>query len=252
MTRPRVLLLGGTGEAVALADVLCRDRFAVTTSLAGRTREPAPVAGETRTGGFGGPAGLAEALVAGGFDALVDATHPFAETISRNAAEAAERAGVPRVVLVRPAWERLAGDDWRSVGGMAEAVTALPPGSRALVALGRQHIAPFLARDDLRLVIRSIEPIGVEPLPSHVTHIAARPSRDAAREADTMRAHAVTHVVSRNSGGAGAYAKIAAARTLGLPVVMIDRPTPPPGPTVADVETARRWLAERLRLTPPR
>ena len=240
----RVLLLGGTAEAVEAAAALDALGHAVTTSLAGRTREPRPVAGGVRVGGFGGVEGLAAHLEAERVDLLIDATHPFAGTISVNAAEASARAGVPRVALHRPAWDRVPGDDWRAVPDVAAAARALPPGARALLALGRQHLAPFGARADVAMVARAIEP---PDLPFEATVILARPSADAGEERAMLEAHRVSHLVSRNSGGLGAYAKIAAARALRLPVVMIDRPPAPPPPRVDSVEA----LLRALRLLAP-
>ena len=237
----RLLLLGGTREAAALAAACVEAGHHPLTSLAGRTREPRPVMGEVRTGGFGGAEGLAAFLHEGGFDALVDATHPFAAAISANAARAAAEAGTPRVVLVRPAWAPERGDDWRHVPDLETAATALPRGAHALLALGRQHLAPFLARADVRFTARMIEASDM-PLPG-IAIVRARPSADPDKEAGFLRARGITHLVSRNAGGPGAYAKIAAARMLGLPVVMVARPPAPPPPHAGSVGAVMAWLA---------
>ena len=237
----RLLLLGGTREAVELAECLEADGHAITLSLAGRTREPRAANVETRMGGFGGAEGLAAFLAHGAFDALIDATHPFAATISANASLACETVGVPRMALHRPAWERRKGDDWRSAPDVPAAAAALPGGGHALLALGRQHLAPFLAREDLRLTARMIEAPD-EAVAARMEIVRGRPSTDPGEEAAFLARLGVTHVVSRNSGGAGAYAKIEAARTLGLPVVMIDRPPPPSPPRVGTVGEVMTWL----------
>ncbi|WP_207919284.1 precorrin-6A/cobalt-precorrin-6A reductase, partial [Methylobacterium segetis] len=142
----RILILGGTGEASALVRGLAGSGHAVTLSLAGRTAAPKPEAVPTRIGGFGGPEGLARYLTENGVDRLVDATHPFAARISRNAAEAAAMAGVPLLAIRRPPWERQAADAWREVGSVPEAVAALGEAPlRAFLTVGRQELAAFAA-----------------------------------------------------------------------------------------------------------
>lgn len=223
----RVLLLGGTREAAALAAKLAAAGVDVTTSLAGRTREPRPPAGRLRVGGFGGAEGLSAYLLRERVTKVIDATHPFAARISANAVAACRAVGVPLEVRCRPPWRERPGDRWLPVRDERDAAAALPAGARVLLALGSQRLAPFAARTDVHFVVRMVdEPTAPPPLAQH-TLLIGRPSTDAEREATLLRTHAVTHVVSRNSGGAGAYAKIAAARALGLPVVMIARPRTP-------------------------
>ena len=229
----RVLILGGTAEARDLAGELTARGHEVTTSLAGRTREPVPPVGAVRSGGFGGPAGLARYLEETGTELLIDATHPFAGTISANAAEAGRRTGARRIALSRPPWPQREGDRWERVRSLDEAASRLPAGSTVLLALGRQHLAPFGRRPDVRFVVRAIEPF-TPPFPCDV--ILQRPSAEPEAEAALLRDLAVECIVSRNSGGSGAYAKIAAARALSLPVVMIDRPPGPPPPTYDNVD----------------
>ncbi|MBO0905070.1 cobalt-precorrin-6A reductase [Jiella sonneratiae] len=233
-----VLVLGGTAEANDLVRVL-RERFPgrrVILSLAGRTRQPAlPFGVETRSGGFGGAAGLAAFIAAESVSLLIDATHPFAAGIARNAAKAAGTAGVRRIKLVRPEWRPVDGDRWTKVACLGAARDALPKGARPFLALGRQHLAPFLKREDLRPLARMIEPPD-PPLPESWTLILARAVSDVEAEARLMRDHAVTHLVARNSGGAASYAKVAAARALFLPVIMIARPPAPGGEAVATVK----------------
>ena len=223
-SRQRILLLGGTREAAELARTLVAEGHDVTTSLAGRTKEPRPVAGSVRMGGFGGTEGLADWLRAHRIERLIDATHPFAETISRNAVLAGAMAGVPVERIERPPWDRCPGDDWREAPHIAAAVDLLPAGATVLLALGSQHIAPFARRDDVTFVVRMVDrPAQPLPLRRHRL-VLARPSPDPNEEADLLRREAIGWIVCRNSGGPGAYAKIEAARRLGLPVVMIARP----------------------------
>lgn len=223
MPTQTVLILGGTREAAALARRLQAEQpdWRIIVSLAGRTRAPAGMAGEIRVGGFGGATGLADYLRAERVTRLIDATHPYAVTISRHAMIAAGEAGIPLEVRRREAWTRRPGDRWIDVATIGAACNAIPAGARVFLALGRQHIAPFVARADVFFLIRSVDPLD-PPFPGCRT-IAGRPGTED-EEAELLTRHAITHVVSRNSGGEGAYGKIAAARRLGLPVIMIARP----------------------------
>ncbi len=220
-----ILILGGTREAAALAAQLVADHpeWRIITSLAGRTREPSPVAGEVRVGGFGGAPGLAAFIRSECITRLIDATHPFARTISANAQAATQMTGIPLEARTRPPWERQPGDNWIDVASIAEAVTAIPHDARVLLALGSQHIAPFAARADVHFLVRMIDPPEA-PL-AFASHdlLLARPGGDWQAEAEFLRDHAITHIVARNSGGPAAYHKIAAARELGLIVIMIAR-----------------------------
>lgn len=219
----KVLILGGTREAVDRARQLVDEGHDVTTALAGRTREPKPPAGNLRVGGFGGVAGLADWLKTEKIERLIDATHPFATRISANAEQAAALAGVPLTVETRPAWGKQSGDQWIDVGNIEEATEALPTAAVAFLALGSQHIGPFARCGDVTFVVRMIDPPSEPlPLPRHRL-ILGRPPVNWAEEAEMMREAGITIVVSRNSGGQGAYAKIRAARELGLPVIMIGR-----------------------------
>ncbi len=219
-----VLILGGTKEAMELAARLVTQHpdWRIVTSLAGRTREPAPLAGETRIGGFGGAEGLAEYLRAEGVTRLIDATHPFARRISENAIKASRLAGVPLETLTRPPWERQPGDDWIEVASLDEARDALPAGARVLLALGSQHIAIFAERGDVHFVVRMVDPPAAPlPLPDHEL-VLGRPGTVTQEEA-LLAGHAISHIVCRNSGGEASYAKIEAARDLGITVVMVGR-----------------------------
>ena len=220
----RILILGGTKEAAELAGALSDAGRDVTTSLAGRTKEPKPLSGAVRIGGFGGVEGLAKWLSDNKITRLIDATHPFARQMSRNAEEAAKIANVAFEVHQRPPWTRIPGDHWIEVDDISAAVKALPEGARVLLALGRQYIAPFAARENVFFLIRMVDPPDA-PLPfAEHELLLSRPHEDAEDEKALLQDKGITHIVCRNSGGEGAYAKIAAARALGLPVIMIDHP----------------------------
>jgi precorrin-6A/cobalt-precorrin-6A reductase len=243
----RVLILGGTEEARALATALAADaRFAPVTALAGRTAAPAALAGEVRVGGFGGADGLAAYLRDGGYAALVDATHPFAARISAHAEAAAAAAGVPRLALVRPAWTATPGDRWIAAADEAAAAVALAglglaDGATVFLALGRQRVDAFAGMAGLRFLLRTVDPLD-PPWPGCRVLVGRGPFAAAAERA-LLVDERVAALVCRNSGGASGAAKLAAARERGLPVVMIARPPPPAPPCVADVAAALAWLA---------
>jgi precorrin-6A/cobalt-precorrin-6A reductase len=245
----RVLILGGTGEARALAGLLDGDAaFTAVLSLAGRTAAPRPAAVPTRSGGFGGARGLAGWLRAERVAALVDATHPFARAISRHAAEAATATGTPLLALRRPGWTAEPGDRWHRVDTLAEAAAALPRlGTRAFLTVGRQDLAVFAA-SPLYCLIRSVDPPG-PPLPRDHRMLSARGPFTVEDELRLMRDHRVDVLVTKDSGGAATAPKLAAARALSLPVLMVRRPPPPPGVPVA--ETPARAAAWLRALPPP-
>ena len=233
-----ILILGGTTEARQLAEALRGlNRFRLELSLAGRTKAPAAQPVPVRIGGFGGAEGLADYLKANAFDLLIDATHPYAARISANAAKAAEISGVPLIALRRPGWERQAGDHWTEVDGVEAAVAALGnEPRRAFLALGRQELLPFEAAPQHDYLVRSVDP--VEPaldLPS-VRYLTARGPFDEADERALLAESGIEVIVSKNSGGAASYGKIAAARALNLPVVMIRRPVLPDVPSFQTVK----------------
>jgi precorrin-6A/cobalt-precorrin-6A reductase len=243
----RILILGGTTEARALADRLAgRPDLSVTVSLAGRVTSIVPHPVPVRIGGFGGSAGLAAHLRSELVDLLVDATHPFAVQMSRNAVDASREAAVRLLALRRAEWTLVAGDRWIEVDGAEAAAAALgETPRRVFLALGRQEIAAFAAAPQHVYLVRSIDPVAGRPLPNAV-HVESRGPFCEADEVALMRTHAIDIVVSRNSGGSGAYAKIAAARSLGLPVVMIRRPRLPAAETVATVDEAVAFIDHAL------
>jgi precorrin-6A/cobalt-precorrin-6A reductase len=242
----RLLILGGTGEAVALAEAVARELpdWDVVTSLAGVTTSPVKGPGRMREGGFGGAAGLAAYLKDESIDLLVDATHPFAATMARNAEQAARESGVPRIKLVRPMWARRAEDRWVEVDNPQAAAQALTElGARSVfLTLGRRDLDAFAGLADTRFVVRMIEP-PEEPLPLEVVELLlARGPFTTGDEIALMRDHGIDAVVSKASGGSATQAKILAARDLGIPVVMVSRPPMPDGDQACSLDDALAWL----------
>ncbi|MDQ0384066.1 precorrin-6A/cobalt-precorrin-6A reductase [Streptomyces sp. DSM 42143] len=234
---PHVLILGGTTEARRLAaDLTARPGVRVTTSLAGRVARPGTLAGEVRTGGFGGPEGLAAWLRERRVDALVDATHPFAERITANAAQAAAATGTPAVFLRRPGWQAGPGDHWHPVASLTEAADLLPDlGRRVFLTTGRLGLAAFAHVVGLHFLVRSVEP-PEPPLPPDTRVLSARGPFTVADETALLREHRIDVLVTKDSGGAATAAKLTAARELALPVVVVRRPPLPEGvPVVSDV-----------------
>ncbi|MGU3362485.1 cobalt-precorrin-6A reductase [Methylobacterium sp. M6A4_1b] len=240
----RILVLGGTGEASALVrGLLAVDRsLAVTLSLAGRTSQPKAEPVPTRVGGFGGAEGLAAWLGQDRTDLVVDATHPFAAWMSANAAEACARTGTRLLAIRRPAWKPIAGDRWTTVPDMAAAARALGSAARRVfLTIGRQEIGAFAAAPQHDYVVRAIE--GIDLAVPRLTPVRARGPFDEAAEAAFLTERAIEVLVSKNSGGGATYGKIAAARALGLPVVMVMRPDKPDVPSVPGVAEALARIA---------
>lgn len=218
-------------------------------SYAGRTGAPVAQPLPTRIGGFGGVAGLVAYLRSDGITRVIDATHPFAAQMSRNAVAAAREAGVPLLALERAAWVAGAGDDWRGVVDTDAAVAALPEDpARVFLAIGKQTLAPFAAKPQHHYLLRLVDPPDAPlPLPDAEAVIARGPFTDE----DDLRLlidHRIGWIVAKNAGGAGAEAKLRAARRLGLPVVMIARPALPDREVVATVDGVMRWLLHPARL----
>lgn len=250
----RLLILGGTAEAAALARAAV-ERFGtkleVVTALAGRTERPGPLAGMVRIGGFGGVDGLAAYLADAAIDLLIDATHPFADQISHHARLAAERVGVPRLILERPPWPRHPLDRWIEVDDFAGAAMAVGRlGRRCFLTVGASDLAAFAAVRHVHFVVRLIDPPRTSPpLHSHEVVLGRGPFA-VAEERHLLRHHAIDVVAAKASGGSGTEAKLAAAREAHLPVVMVRRPKPEPGPRVDGVDAALSWLDRRLAVVP--
>ena len=234
----RILILGGTTEARQLAGKLAaRVDLSVTLSLAGRTESPVAQGVPVRSGGFGGADGLAAYLRETGTDLMVDATHPYAAQISANAAQAARAAGVPILALRRRGWEPVEGDRWTPVDMVGDAVQALGPAPRRVfLALGRQEVAAFEAAPQHHYLIRSVDPVESKLAVPDASYLLARGPFREAEERALLEKHRIEIVVSKNSGGEATYGKIAAARTLGIEVVMVRRPDLPDVPSAETVE----------------
>ncbi|WDF74477.1 cobalt-precorrin-6A reductase [Novosphingobium sp. KACC 22771] len=239
-----ILLLGGTTEASALARLLAAQGIRATLSYAGRTDHPRAQPVPCRIGGFGGVEGLVAYLREHRVTHLVDATHPFAARMSAHAAAAARIAGVPFVALTRPAWAREEGDNWTGVGSIEEAVAALAgPPRRVLLALGRLHVAAFMAQPQHHYLLRFVDAPDAPPaLPDHHL-IVDRGPFSVEGDLALLRDHAIDLIVSKNAGGMGAQAKLIAARQLGLPVLMIERPAMPDRREMFRPEDVLDWIA---------
>ncbi|MEM8792122.1 MAG: cobalt-precorrin-6A reductase [Pseudomonadota bacterium] len=236
----RVLLLGGTAEARRLAPMLRDAGHDITASLAGVTGSPEDYGVPTRRGGFGGPDGLIQWLREHRIDALIDATHPFADRMPHHAATAAEALSLPRLRLLRPGWPLEPG--WQEFQTLADAVAAIPAGARVLATTGQDLLAPYAARPDLEVWLRTIEDPG--PLPGHMKALLARPPFTLDEEQALLARHRITHLTTKNSGGA--RAKLDAAKDAKVAVHIVARPASPPGPVAEDVGAAVAWLTETV------
>jgi len=237
----RLLILGGTREAVDLAQRLHgRDTLHVISSLAGRTHTPHLPPGDVRVGGFGGAAGLCDYLQRERIDQMIDATHPFAERMHGNAAGASRDAGVPLLRLERPTWQPQSGDRWIMAESAGDAARLAPAhGKRAFLTTGVKDLGAFREIDAVWFLVRLVEP-PPEPLPlRHHELIRGRGPFGAAEEEALMRRHEIDLLISKESGGGSTYGKIEAARKLQIPVIMIRRPVPVAGvEVVLSIEAA--------------
>ncbi|MFT6674880.1 MAG: precorrin-6A/cobalt-precorrin-6A reductase [Sulfitobacter sp.] len=239
----RVLLLGGTSEASQMAKALAASGINAVFSYAGRTNAPVPQPLPTRIGGFGGLTGLAQYLRAEAITHVIDATHPFAAGMSRNAFAACAETTTPLIRLERPMWRAQAGDDWTRVDDISALPDALPDTpARVFLAIGKQQIALFAAKPQHHYLLRLVDaPEADLPLPDCAVVLARGPftlDQDLA----LLRAHHITHIVAKNAGGSGAEAKLHAARHLGLPVILADRPVLPGQNITAAVNDVMAWL----------
>jgi precorrin-6A/cobalt-precorrin-6A reductase len=240
----RILILGGTTEARALAERLAgRADLAVTLSLAGRTANPVAQPVPVRSGGFGGAEGLADYLAREHIDALIDATHPYAAIMAANAARAASLAGVPLMALRRPPWSAVAGDRWIEVADAGAAMRALGEvPRRVFLALGRNDIAPFVEAPQHRYLVRSVDPVEPPLRVPHAHYVLGRGPFSEADDLALLTAHRIETVVCKNSGGDATFGKLAAARTLGLDVIMLRRPALPEVPAAETIAEVLAWI----------
>ncbi|NJR38679.1 MAG: cobalt-precorrin-6A reductase [Leptolyngbyaceae cyanobacterium CSU_1_4] len=242
----RVLILGGTGDAVELANRAAEiPGIEVISSLAGRTQNPLNPGGVVRIGGFGGAAGLAHYLRDRQIHLLIDATHPFAAQITWNAAIAAKEVGIPHLMLIRPAWEKTTGDRWIEVENNAVAATVLPA-QRIFLTIGRQELSVFAHRSDCWFLMRMIDPPAPDTRVPNGKILLERGPFELADERSLLQNYDIGAIVSKNSGGDATYAKIIAARELKIPIVMVQRPELPTGEVVTRIEAALNWIMSYL------
>jgi precorrin-6A/cobalt-precorrin-6A reductase len=233
----RALILGGTTEASRLARAMADAGLQATLSYAGRTEAPAAQPVAVRIGGFGGAGGLAQWLQDHAISHIIDASHPFAAQISRNAITASAATGIPLIALERPAWQPGPGDNWQAVPDLAGAAARLAgPPQRIFLAIGRQNLGCFASMPQHHYLLRLVDP-PVAPLPlPDCTVVIARGPFEPAQDRALLQRHRIGRIIAKNAGGAGAEAKLIAARELGLPVLMINRPPIAARETVASVQ----------------
>ena len=247
---PRILLLAGSSEASELAARLAAcPSVAVTSSFAGRVKALSIPAGDVRVGGFGGPQGLARWMAEHHIAAVIDATHPFTAHMPHHAVVACRSASVPLVRVLRPEWAPEPGDRWTVVPDLdAAAATLRQTGARRVfLTTGRQELAPFAHADPATwFLVRSIEM--PEPMPlGHAQVLLSRGPFTLADETALMREHGIDTLVTKNSGGSAAAAKLEAARALGVDVVMIARPSTE-GFSVGTTDEALAWCRDVVGL----
>ena len=251
MTGPaaaRVLILGGTAEARALAATLVDAGLDVVSSLAGRVADPALPAGSVRIGGFGGSAGLANYVRVNGFAVTVDATHPFATTISANAVAACALAGVPLLRLARPGWvDHSDAPSWQWVDSYAQAAAVPGAGSRVFLTTGRTTLASFHVMTAAYVLVRLVEPIN-EPLPGQWRVIESRGPYSPESELALLSEHRIDLLITKDSGGPMTAPKLSAAAAVGARVVVVRRPTSGPGgpSEVSAVSEAAAWVLDAV------
>lgn len=239
----RVLLLAGTNEARALAQRLDRDgRIELFTSLAGATSRPAEIAGNLRVGGFGGRDGNVKFIKDNKIDAVLDVTHPFAQRISRRMSDICGELGVPYLQVLRPAWVAQSGDDWRRVSQLEDVGGAIADAQRVFLGTGPGSVEEIGPLPVERVLCRRIDAPKRAYPHDNGDWIQGRPPFSVEDEIAFFKDHRIDLIVTKNAGGTGGWAKVEAARMLGLPVVMVDRPEPVGGDLVDSVEGALDWI----------
>ncbi|MCE2516956.1 MAG: precorrin-6A/cobalt-precorrin-6A reductase [Alphaproteobacteria bacterium] len=225
----KILLLGGTLDARKIAMALSRrDDIAVTMSLAGVTSSPLEMGVPLRIGGFGGAEGLAAYLVEANIDLLIDATHPYASGISANAARACRETAVRRMALWRPGWHPAEGDNWQLFPTWGALASSIPDQATVFLAAGQDGMTALRGMTRFAVFARAlVRPDDMDP---HVHLIKSLPGKTPDDEIELLTRYGITHIACKNSGGTASAAKLVAARRLGVPVLMVDRPPPPPAP----------------------
>lgn len=249
----KLLILGGTGDASALIKKATSIAgLNITLSLAGRTETARNSSQtnssiQTRIGGFGGIEGLIDYLQQNSIDLIIDATHPFAAQISHHGATAARTYGIPYLIIDRPQWEKKIGDNWLEVETIAAAAKILPNvAKRVFLTIGRQELATFAHLQDIWFLMRAID--SPEPPIPRGEIILDRAPFALEKERKLLLKYKIEAIVSKNSGGDATYSKVFAARELGIPLIMIKRPSLPPADRVSSVEEALAWLDRNINL----
>ena len=225
-----------------MAQALARTGVPAVFSYAGRTEAPLAQPLPTRVGGFGGVPGLCGYLLAEHITHVIDATHPFAAQMSQHALRACGELGLPLLALERAPWQAQSGDRWQHVPDLAGAVAALPSHpARVFLAIGRQHVQAFLDAGLHWYLLRLVDP-GFDVPTARGAVVVDRGPFTLENDLALLRQHRISHLVAKNAGGVGAAAKLAAARELGCPVILINRPAPPQRHTVGTVQQALQWL----------
>lgn len=244
MTKPlKILLLAGSGEARQISNILSQDQSVkVTSSLAGATRQPADLPVKTRIGGFGGYAAQRDYILHEGFDAVIDATHPFAARISDRTQSICNKVSVPYLHIRRPEWHPVPEDDWTMIDDPAQARDHIQAGSVVFLATGRSTLASFENLSDMTLICRQIDPPD-GPFPfRNGRYLVGTPPFSVEDEVALFRELGVDVLVVKNAGGDPSRTKLDAARLLGLPVLMLRRPPMPKGDHVETVDEALKWI----------
>ena len=241
----KILLLGGTADARIIADRLAETpNLIAEMSLAGVLSKPPKMALPLRIGGFGGIDGLVQYIHDHGITLLIDATHPYAAQMSHHAVMACQKTGIRRLTLWRPPWEAEKEDDWHGFDGWPELINAVPKGARVFMAAGQDGMKALPLTPEFSVVARALAK--PEDLPDYVEMIKDLPGKTEDAEADLFQQHQISHIICKNSGGTSSQAKLLAARTLRLPVLMINRPSAPPQPIYPDAGSLLDGLLDVL------
>lgn len=238
-----ILILGGSGEAKALAERVAKAGIPAVLSLAGATRSPAPMALPTRMGGFGGDIGFRTYLTSNHISGVLDATHPFAAKITNRTARICANMNVPYAQLLRPEWTAKAGDRWTMIDHEEQAADHIVKGSTVFLGTGRQTLHHFANLEGCRVICRQIDP-PTAPFPFEGGEfLIGRPPFPVEREKDLFEQLGLDWIVVKNAGGAASYTKLEAARSLNIPVLMIRRPQMPDVMRVQTVDAAMDWIS---------
>ncbi len=244
----KLLLLAGSGEARRLAQHFSTmEGLDPVASLAGTTREPLDLEIPTRVGGFGGRVGFEAFLEAEEIAAVLDATHPFAGRISRRTADVCRNRKLPYLQVLRPEWVPQSGDNWIFIDNESEAVDYIPKGATVFLGTGRQTLMRYANLAGRTLICRRIDtPRHAFPF-ENGEYLVGRPPFSVEQEVELFTRRKIDWLVVKNAGGELSRTKLEAARRLGLPVLMINRPPPPAGAKrVASVKAALQWVEDLL------